>query len=78
MQEKSDRAQPRQDTAMTVCACGNFSLHSGHLLLTHTCRSQTLTVRAFTWNSLLCQTARSIAVWVSLLYVANTPPGVDS
>lgn len=62
MQEKSDRAPPWKDAAMTLSACGNLSFRSGHLLLTHTCRSQTLTVSALTRTSLLSLTVGLNAV----------------
>lgn len=52
MQEKSDRAGPRKDTAMTLCACGSLLLLSDHVLLTHTRWSQALTVRTLTSASL--------------------------
>lgn len=61
--EKSDRARPRKDTAMTLCACGNLTLLCGHLLLTHTCRSPTLTVSTLTWTSLL-----GLIYWNDILY----------
>lgn len=54
MPEKSDWAGPWKDTAMTLYACGRLSLRSGHMLLPHTCWSQTLTVRTLnTKTSLL-------------------------
>lgn len=50
---------------MTLCASGNLLLHSGHLLLTHTCRSLTLRVSALTWTSLLSLIAGLYAVQAS-------------
>lgn len=47
---------------MTLCAYDKLSLRSGHLLLTHTCRSQTITVSTLAWTSLLRLTAGLNAV----------------